>query len=114
MVLYHYFIAIELPYNFSNFLIGLSPLNFSFLPNILQSQVPAGYASPKVPTYYTLMVTDTAFFISSGQYMLIPICYAVWALCVSLLRNKGLNKWRWLRRVCKGVFERRIRYGAVH
>lgn len=28
MVLYHYFIAIELPYNYSNFLIGLQALNF--------------------------------------------------------------------------------------
>lgn len=114
MVIYHYFVAINLPYNFSNFLIGLNALNFQFLPNIVQNVVPAGYVSPGMPTYYTLMVPDTAFFISSGQYFIIILFYIGWALTVSLLKNKGINKWRALRRFCKGVFERRIRFGAIN
>jgi hypothetical protein len=113
MVLYHYFVAIPLPYNYSNFLVGLNALNFQFLPNIVQSSVPSTYITPNVPTYYSLMVTDTAFFVSSGQYILIVVLYIGWALAVSLLKNKGLNQWRALRKFCRGVFERRIRFGAI-
>ena len=40
MILYHYFVGIELPYNYSGFLVGLNALNFQFLPNILASLVP--------------------------------------------------------------------------
>lgn len=114
MIMYHYFLVIQLPYNYSNFLIGLNAFNFQFFPNILQSSVPAGYVTPNMPTYYTLMIPDTAFFISSGQYIMIVILYLGWALMISLLKNKGINKWRPLRKYCKGVFERRIRFSAVH
>jgi hypothetical protein len=114
MVLYHYFIGIELPYNFSNFLTGLSALNFDFLPNIVSNVVPSGYQSVTTPTYYVQMVPDVTFFLSSGQYFMIVILYVVWALLISLLKNKGINKYRALRKYTKGVFERRIRFGAIN
>ena len=31
----------------------------------------------------------------------------------TFLNNKGINKWRKLRKFAKGVFERRVRFGAV-
>ena len=43
MVYFHYFVNETLPYNFSNFLINLKYLNFQFLPNPLQSTVPANW-----------------------------------------------------------------------
>ena len=60
------------------------------------------------------MIADATFFISSGQYMMIIIFYASWALIISLLKNKGVNKFKRLRKFAKGVFERRIRYGAIN
>lgn len=44
---------------------------------------------------------------------MIIILFFGWALIISLLKNKGINKWRALRKYCKGVFERRIRFGAI-
>lgn len=114
MVLYHYFISIELPYNYSNFLVGLNALNFQFLPNIFASLVPSTYKSATTPVYYTQMVTDATFFLSSGQYFMIIIFYIAWATIIALLKNKGINKYRRLRKFAKGVFERRIRFGAIN
>lgn len=104
MLIYHYFIAIELPYNFSYFLIGLNALNFQFLPNILSSMVPPSYTSITTPTYFVKFITDTTFFVSSGQYMMVLIIYASFAILISLLKNKGINKFRKLRKFAKGVF----------
>lgn len=114
MVLYHYFVGIELPYNYSNFLVGLNALNFQFLPNIFAPLVPSTFKSTTTPTYYTQMVTDATFFLSSGQYFMIIIFYIAWATIIALLKNKGINKYRRLRKFAKGVFERRIRFGAIN
>jgi hypothetical protein len=114
MVLYHYFVGIALPYNFSNFLVGLNALNFQFLPNMVKNVVPAGYVTAGVPSYYSQMVDDTVFFVSSGQYFLVLLAYVCFALVIALLKNKGISKWRALRRFCKEVFERRIRFGLVN
>ena len=114
MVYFHYFVNKTLPYNFSNFLINLKFLNFQFLPNPFLSTVPDNYSSPATPTTFVLAITDTTFFISCGHYFFILAFYALWSLSVSLLKNKGLNRWDKLRRFCKTVFQRRIRFGAVN
>lgn len=59
-------------------------------------------------------IIDITFFISSGQYMIIIIFYAAWAFAIVLLKNKSINKFDRLRKFAKGVFYRRIRYGAVN
>jgi hypothetical protein len=114
MVYFHYFMNQTLPYNFSSFLLNLKYLNFQFLPNPFSGTVPANYQSPATPTTYVLAITDTTFFISCGHYFLVLAFYAGWALLVSLLKNKGLNKWARLRRLCRNTFQRRIRFGAVN
>ena len=40
--------------------------------------------------------------------------YIAWATIIALLKNKGINKYRRLRKFAKGVFERRIRFGAIN
>lgn len=114
MVYFHYFVNMNLPYQFSNFLLNLKYLNFQFLPNPLASTVPDNYVSPATPDTYVLAVTDTTFFISCGHYFLILLFYSGWAVLIALLKNKGINKWDRLRRFAKGVFQRRIRFGAVN
>lgn len=104
MVLYHFFVSIELPYNYSNMLIGLDVLNFEFMPNMVASLVPSTYESAVTPTYFKGMIDATTFFISSGQYLFLLLCYASWAIIISVLKNKGINKWRKLRRLANGVF----------
>ena len=75
--------------------------------------VPAGYATKGIPTYFSLIIPDTVFFLSAGQYFLLILLYIGWALIISLLKNKGINQWKALRKFCKGVFQRRIRFGAI-
>ena len=103
-----------LPYNFSNFLINLKYLNFQFLPNPFSSTVPANFISPATPTTYILAIGDTTFLISCGHYFLVLAFYAGWALLIALLKNRTINKWDRLRRFSRGVFQRRIRFGAVN
>ena len=114
MIYFHYFVNQTLPYNFSSFLLKLKPLNFQFLPNPMNSTIPFNYKSPATPSTYVLAVTDTTFFISCGQYFLVLAFYIGWALLIALLKNKGINKWNRLRRFAKGVFQKRIRFGAVN
>lgn len=52
--------------------------------------------------------------ISSGHYFIVIMFYAGWALAVALLKNRGINKWNRLRRFAKGVWQRRIKYGAIN
>jgi hypothetical protein len=113
MVLYHFFVSFELPYNYSNMLVGLDVLNFKFMPNMVASLVPTTFESAVTPAYFTGMIDSTTFFISSGQYLFLLLCYASWAILISILKNKGVNKWRKLRKFAKGVFERRVRFGAI-
>ena len=40
--------------------------------------------------------------------------YTGWAILIALLKNKSINKFDKLRRFCRGVFQRRIRFGAVN
>lgn len=70
--------------------------------------------SSATPSSYVLAIGDTTFLLSSGHYFLILAFYAGWALLVGLLKNRGINKWARLRRFSKGVFQRRIRFGAVN
>jgi hypothetical protein len=114
MVYFHYFVNQTLPYNFSSFLLNLKYLNFQFLPNPLASTAPENFVSPATPSTYVLAITDTTFFISCGHYFLILGFYAAWAILIALLKNKGINKWNKLRRFAKGVFQRRIRFGAIN
>lgn len=114
MIFFHYFIFIELPYNFSNFLIGLKAFDFFFLPNILKDLVPSQFVSPDIPTYWTQIIPDTVFFISSGQFLIIIIGYLSWAVLITILKNRTVNKFNKLRRFAKGVFNRRIRYGVIN
>lgn len=83
------------------------------MPNMVASIIPATYQSAVTPTYFKGMIDSTTFFVSSGQYFFLLLCYASWAILISILKNKGINKWRKLRKFAKGVFERRIRFGAV-
>lgn len=76
--------------------------------------MPVAYQSATTPTYYLQMIPDTTFLVSSGQYFLIILVYAIWAILISILKNKGINKYRTLRKFAKGVFERRIRFGAIN
>jgi hypothetical protein len=112
MIYFHYFMNTTLPYNFNSFLLNLKNLNFQFLPNPVAA--PDNFVSPATPTKFVLAITDISFFISCGHYFLLLLFYASWALLVALLKNKNLNKWDNLRRFCKRVFQRRIRFGAVH
>lgn len=89
-------------------------INFQFLPNIFKSTIPEDYSSTVTPSTYVLAIGDTTFLISCGHYFMILIFYASWALLISLLKNRGINKWARLRRFAKGVFQRRIRFGAVN
>jgi hypothetical protein len=114
MVYFHYFMNQTLPYNFSNFLLNLKYLNFQFLPNPFASTIPENYSSSATPTTFVLAITDTTFLISCGHYFLILAFYALWATTVAFFKNKGLNKWDKLRRFCRNVFQRRIRFGAVN
>ena len=114
MVYFHYFMNQTLPYNFSNFLLNLKYLNFQFLPNPFASTIPDNYSSSATPTTFVLAITDTTFLISCGHYFLILAFYALWATAVAFFKNKGLNKWDKLRRFCRNVFQRRIRFGAVN
>jgi hypothetical protein len=94
-------------------LVGLDVLNFKFMPNMVASLVPTTFESAVTPAYFTGMIDSTTFFISSGQYLFLLLCYASWAILISILKNKGVNKWRKLRKFAKGVFERRVRFGAI-
>jgi hypothetical protein len=114
MIFFHYFVFVELPYNFSNFLIGLKALDFFFLPNLLKDIVPAEFVTPSIPTYWTQIIPDTVFFISSGQYLIIIMSYIAWVILISVLKNKTMNKFDKLRRFAKGVWNRRIRYGVIN
>jgi len=114
MVYFHYFINEILPYNFSNFLINLKYLNFQFLPNPFALVVPASYSSPASLSTFSLAVQDSTFFISCGQYFVLLLFYLGWALLISLLKNRTLNKFVKLRRFAKGVYQRRIKYGVIH
>lgn len=40
--------------------------------------------------------------------------YVAWALLITLLKNRSLNKFRKLRRFAQGVYENRIRFGVVN
>jgi len=40
--------------------------------------------------------------------------YIGWALVIALLKNRTLNKFTRLRRFAKGVFKKRIKYGAIN
>lgn len=49
-IYFHVFILGDLPYNFRAFLIKLSPLNFQFVPNILNKLiVPSGFTTKITP-----------------------------------------------------------------
>lgn len=113
MIYFHYFVSQTLPYNFSSYLLQLKNVNFQFLPNPLANTAPANFVSPATPDNYVLAVTDSTFFISCGHYLFVLAFYALWAVLVALLKNKGINKWDRFRRFCRGVFQRRIRFGAV-
>jgi len=103
-----------MPYNFSNFLINLQPTNFQFLPNPFQTLIPAGFISDKSLPHFELAVKDATFLISSGHYFIVIGCYAVWAILVALLQNKTVNRWPRFRRFMRGVYQQRIRFGAVN
>ena len=114
MIYFHYFVFEELPYNISNFLIRLKVLNFQFLPNPFQSIVPEDYNSSTAPDHFEEAVKDVVFFLSCGHYFLIIGFYMLWALLVVLLKNRTLNHFHRLRRFMRGVYSRRIRFGAVN
>lgn len=57
---------------------------------------------------------DTTFFISAGHYFLVIAFYVAWALLITLLKNRSLNRFRKLRRFAQGVYENRIRFGVVN
>ncbi len=100
-IYFHYFIIDDLPYNYSNFLLNLKYLNFQFLPNVFLPLIPSNYASSVSPTKYTNAIIDTTFFISSGHYFILIIFYVIWALVISLLKNKTINKFHRVRRFAK-------------
>ena len=114
MVYFHYFIYQELPYNISNFLLRLKVLNFQFLPNPFKSIVPTDFNSVTAPLHFGQAVEDVVFFMSCGHYFLIIAFYVAWALLVVVLKNRTLNRFNRLRRFMRGVYNRRIRFGAVN
>lgn len=113
-IYFHYFLIEDLPYNFSNFLLKLNFLNFQFLPNLFTSFVPSSYVSPVTPTKFKEAVGQTTFLISSGHYFTLIIFYMAFALAVTILKNKKINKFNTVRRFFKKVFMNRIRFNAVN
>ena len=67
-----------------------------------------------MPVYWTQIIPDTVFFISSGHYIIIILSYAIWVVLISLLKNRTINKFHKLRRFAKGVYNRRVRYGVIN
>lgn len=114
MFYFHFFIIEELPYNFSSFLLNLSPLNFTFLPNVFMDLVPSDFSSSGTINKFTLAFPETTFFISSGHYWLVIVCYIAWALMTALLQSKYINKWESLQQVMQRVYYTRVRFGAVN
>jgi hypothetical protein len=51
-IYFHYFLIEDLPFNYSNFLLKLSKLNFQFLPNFLTSFIPETYETEATPTKF--------------------------------------------------------------
>ena len=76
--------------------------------------IPDDFISEATPHKFKAAITDTTFFVSTGHYFCVIGFYIVWALVISLLQNKSLNKVRKLRRFCKGVWENRLRYGGLN
>lgn len=113
-VYFHYFLIDDLPYNYSGFLLNLKYLNFQFLPNLLNLAIPSTYSSPATPIKFEAAITDTTFFISSGQYITLILFYVLWAIVISLFKNRTLNKFVTIRRFAKQVFLRRIRFNAIN
>lgn len=114
MIYFHYFIIVELPYNFSNFLLNLKYLNFQFLPSLFNIMIPSTFASPATPQKFKQAITDTTFFISSGHYFLVIAFYIGWAMLIVLLKNKQINRFKKLRRFAASVYENRIRFGVIN
>lgn len=113
-IYFHYFIIADLPFNYSNFLLNLKFLNFQFLPSLFNLMIPSTYASALTPQKYKPAITDTTFFISSGHYFLVIAFYVAWALVIALLKSKQINRFKKLRRFARGVYENRIRFGAIN
>jgi hypothetical protein len=76
--------------------------------------IPSTYVSPATPQKFKIAITDTTFFISAGHYFLVIAFYVVWALVITLLKNKQINRFTKLRRFARGVYENRIRFGAIN
>ena len=104
MIYFHYFIIVDLPYNFSNFLLNLKYLNFQFLPSLFNLMIPSTFVSTATPQKFKQAITDTTFFISSGHYFLVIAFYVGWAMLIVLLKNKQINRFRKLRRFAKEVY----------
>lgn len=113
-VYFHYFIIEDLPYNFSQFLLNLKYLNFQFLPSLFQLMIPDTYESEATPQKFKSAITDTTFFISAGHYFLVIAFYVLWALLIALLKNKTLSRFRKVRRFARGVWDNRMRFGAIN
>lgn len=71
------------------------------MPNIFNSIVPVSYVSPASPIKFESAITDTTFFVSSGHYITLILFYIVWAVTISLLKNRTLNKFITIRRYAK-------------
>ena len=76
--------------------------------------IPSTFVSPATPQKFKVAIVDTTFFISAGQYFLVIAFYVAWTLCITLLKNRKLNRFRKLRRFAQGVYENRIRFGVVN
>jgi hypothetical protein len=92
--------------------VELKYLNFQFLPNVFSSLVSTTYESPVTPTKFKLAIDQTTFIISAGHYFLLIAFYIAWALLISLLKNRSINKYVRFRRFCKETFIKRIRFNA--
>lgn len=104
IIYFHYFIIIDLPYNFSNFLLNLKYLNFQFLPSLFTLMIPFTFISPASPQKFKQAIIDTTFFVSSGHYFLVIAFYVAWALAIIILKNKQINRFKKFRKFCKGVY----------
>lgn len=102
-----YTLALPLPYLYMNVASTLKNLHFTFLPTIFTN------SSPNTNDPYYIFQPDTTF---SGNCQPLVFFIAIFGgtYLVFWVLSHRVNKFRWLRRKSKAVFQKRIKYSFLH